>query len=395
MSKTIEKRQILVAGTYTQSDAYPNVRYRIKALKQHPALEIMEVQASSSTRLEYASGRSRLLSLLAMAFSQIKKSVACIFAIVRNRHVDALYIPYPAVPILFFLSFIPQKLLPQRIVADVFISLYDTIVVDRQLIAIGSIFARCLRQVERRALSTATVALTDTPENSDYLAVLLGLPGSLFQDLPLSINEEVFRQNSIPDISLASNNLPFKVLFVGTLVPLHRVDLILDAIMLLKPETNIEITFIGDGQQSYLLESFLNQAAYDTSKITVLWIRAWQSSSDIQRYVRETHLCLGIMGNEGKSSRVWPFKNYLYMASGKALITAETQVSARLRDLVDYPVFITVDTTEPDKLAQCLLACADDPGFPGELASNAAQFFNKTLSQQATHDRLFRVVTGT
>ena len=387
MSKTLnttidieseKKLQVLVAGTYTVSEGYPNVKYRIETLKRDKTLHIKEVRFGSSTKIDYARKRGRLFSLIALALGQLIHSFSCVVTIIKNRQFKVLYLPYPAVPVLVLLSVLPRRLLPQRIVMDAFISLYDTIVLDRRLIAKRGLPATVIHFLERRALTTATAVITDTPENSGHIRSLYDLPSDMFYDVPLAINERVFK----PVLSsFAVSTSTCRMLFVGTLVPLHRVDILLKAISQLTPSRAVELTFIGDGQQSSLLQLFIEERDFDDSYITVKWIREWLSSEQIARYINNSDVCLGIMGSDGKSSRVWPFKNYLYMACGKTLITARTPVTDRLTAKLDYDPFIAVATTDVSELSKQLALCIDNPDHCRNVAANAARFFRQYLSQ--------------
>ena len=380
--------KVLVAGTYTVSDAYPNVKYRIKTLKQDRTLEIKEIRFGSSTRLDYSHGLSKLHTLANLALKQFLHSLRCVAAIIKNRDHKVLYLPYPAVPVLCLLSFLPRRAIPQRIVMDSFISLYDTIVLDRSLITKSGIPAKLIHLLERRALATADSVITDTPESSEHIKRLFNLPPEIFCDVPLAINEHVFNTAVMPNTA-ATNSC--RILFVGTLVPLHRIDIILSAISQLAPSRPIDLTFIGDGQQASLLESFLENRNFDESHLTITWIRQWLSSRQVAQHIINADICLGIMGFDGKSGRVWPLKNYLYMACGKILITAKTCVTDRLTAGINYSPFLIVDTTDSSELTSQLQHYIDNPDHYEHIASNAAQFFRQYLSHDV-HANKFRKI---
>ena len=386
----VRSLKVLVAGTYAISDAYPNVKYRIEALKQDPTLEVKELQFGSSTQLDYKSKRWKLLGLIKMAFKQFLRSFRCVVAIINNRRYGVLYLPYPAIPVLALLSFFPRQVMPRRIVIDSFISLYDTVVLDRRLTAEHGVPAKLVYFLERRALKTANAVVTDTPESSEHIRRLFNLSPDTFHDLPLAINEHVYKAS--PPLTISSSR-SCRILFVGTLVPLHRIDILLKAISQLTPSRSVEVIFIGDGQQAGLLETFIKNKHYEYNLIKIVWIREWLSSDKIAQHIRDANLCIGIMGSDGKSGRVWPFKNYLYMACGRTLITAKTTVTDRMTAKLNYDPFLVVNTSDISELSKQLQGYVDEPGQYDHIGSNAEKYFNQYLSSEVHAVRFRKILT--
>ena len=388
MSETINTTQVLVTGTYTKSDAYPNVKYRIEQLHRDDSLQVIEVHGQLSATIDYSSSLRKLASIIGLLFQLSIKSIRSICAIVKYRSVDTLYVPYPAIHILFLVSFLPKRFKPDHIVVDVFISIYETVVVDRRLLKASSLMARLLKRFERRAFHAANVLITDTPENSAYFADLLDVSKSRFNALPLSINETDFKPASYK----AEHERPLSVLFIGTLVPLHNIGLLCEAISQLDQNSSATFTIIGDGQDAPLLEQFLASHPKNSS-IKCEWHRAWHDSAQLAKAVVSADLCIGILGNAGKSQRVWPFKNYLYLASGKALVTADTSVSARLQTLSGNPAFFEVNTSSSTALTLLLNRVIQNPRLLEPVASAAAPFYQENLSNRLIADSLRAIIT--
>jgi len=380
---------VLVAGTYTKSDAYPNIKYRIQLLKNTDGLTVTEVHGSLSAKINYSSKFSTISSITRLLFQLGVKSLKVILSILKYRHHTALYIPYPAIHVLWFISFLPSSLKPNRVIADVFISIYDTVVVDRKLLHVHGLAARLLLRIERRAFNSADVLVTDTPENSDYLSRLLGVQHEHFKSLPLSINENDF----VPVSRAVKSDRPLSVLFVGTLVPLHNIGLLCQAIADLDQDTAATFTIIGDGQDAPIVEQFVANHSQE-SAVTCVWHRNWMDSPELADAVANADLCVGLLGSSGKSQRVWPFKNYVYMASGKALVTASSEVSQRLSAQSDVPAFFEVNAASADALASLLDQLIKDPSLIQPVATNAADFYQQHLSGRAIEDGLRSVITG-
>ena len=378
--------KVLIAGVYTCTDAYPNVKYRIQKIKEFSEISSEEFNAGTPKKVNYQTKTGQILSLMSMALSLILANTKALIHIARQRkHFDTLYIPYPAIPLLWLISLLPPPLRPQRIVADVFISLYDTVVIDRKILTKKNWLARVVWRIERRALLVSTTSITDTPENSQYYSQLFEINHEKFSDLPLSIVRNQFIPSSY-DIN--QPRIGLRVLFIGTLVPLHGIEILCQAIEMLDNESRATFTFVGNGQQSNVLDKFLKRQLTSRTKIDCHWIKEWQDSQSLAKLVREADICVGILNPKGKSQRVWPFKNYLYMACGRPLITTRSPTSMRLSKKADYPAFFEVDTHSSEPLAKLLKSLIEDRTALSSMGENSRQFYDSFLSEKYIEDKL-------
>ncbi|MFK7994188.1 MAG: glycosyltransferase [Granulosicoccus sp.] len=384
MSDEVTPSKVLVVGTYQATDAYPNVKYKVEGLVGDDSIECIQINYGVNLAISYRSGLSKILSLSRISLAFTHSLLKCLFQVIRYRSVHAVYIPYPATPVLFAISFVPEFLRPRRIVADIFISLYDTIVLDRKLLRERSLPSRLLRRLEKRALSIASGLVTDTAESASHIAELLQLDINRFLAIPLATNEEVFTAHA----SQTTPDQPLTVIFIGTLVPLHGIDTILDALERIESNTKLKMTFVGDGQDHKKLETFLASDKRCNSSIEYQWIRTWQSSEQLHELIRKSDLCIGIMKHTGKSARVWPFKNYLYMACERALITSRTPVSTDIADNTDSTPFITVNTKDSSELAEYLNYYSTRRSELAPIARSGRQLYDRVLSNAIGNKQL-------
>ena len=183
------------------------------------------------------------------------------------------------------------------------------------------------------------------------------------------------------------------ILFVGTLVPLHRINILLDSVILLAQSSNVRIKIVGDGQQAYLIENFIKAHGDILNTNNFVWIREWQSSEQLHEHIESADVCIGILGNSGKSNRVWPFKNYLYMATGRTLVTADTSVARRLDNMSSVQPFITLQDCTGEELANLLTKLSKSRSAIETLASDARLFFDKYLSKSVYQSRLLALLS--
>lgn len=367
---------VTILGVHVKSAGYPNVTFRIRDLLRSPMLRVQEINFPFST--SPGSGNSRLWIL---------KSLHGIWFVLRllyaHLHVMSvyffrgrphrLYVPYPAVIVLFCLSLLPRTWRPTFVIADCFISLYDTAITDRKFFSPDSWLARLLKSLESRAYRVADRVIVDTELNARYFTETFGLDSSKLMALPLSIDENHFR----PAPYQPSANT-CTVLFIGTFVPLQGVDVIASALMMLESRRDLRFRLIGTGQTAKTVAGIFNNQC----PANVEWITQWMQSEELAREIREADICLGIFDAGPKAQRVWPLKNYAYMAVGRAMITADTLQAQQMLRRTNATPFMTVPAGDPAALADAVTKLAGDSDRRRMYAENAHRFYERELSSQ-------------
>ncbi|OFZ67450.1 MAG: hypothetical protein A2V79_06180 [Betaproteobacteria bacterium RBG_16_56_24] len=370
MDHADSQNSLLILGVHLKSEGYPNTLYRLRDLESSGLFQMSEINVPMwSGGTQDRRGFSRLTRNFWRAV------IAHIIVTIRYlaaRRPERVYVPYPSVFVLFLLSLLPAWRRPRYIVADVFISLYDTIVLDRRLIKQDGLPARILKRIERRAYVCADKLVADTPQNARFLCSLFKLPETKFAVVPLSTDEIHFKYTPYqPSHGVC------RVLYVGTMAPLHGMATILEAASLLSKRPDIRFKLIGDGQDAPIVEARLRAHLPNLE-----WERAWQPSHRIAEEISRADICLGIFGAGDKAQRVCPFKIYAYASMGRAVITGET---LWLRETVQLPgeTFASVPVNDAAALTAKIIQLADAPALRAKLAVNSRQFYENHLSNQA------------
>lgn len=283
---------------------------------------------------------------------------------------------------MLLLSLLPRRLRPRRFVLDAFISIYDTVVNDRKVWRRRSVLARILYALERRAFSRADVVLVDTPQNADFYARIFRLPRSRFVPLPLATNEVDFAGR--PYVPVAGR---CRVLFVGTLVPLHGIGTIVEAAKLLSSRGDIEFRILGDGVDGEAIQAEVGGLE------NVAWQRHWHSSEELGQEIDRADICLGIFGDTDKAQRVCPYKLYAYASVGRATITGSTDW-LRSASQGHERAFLGVSVSNPSELARAIERLADDVPLRMSYARCARAFYQDKLSNAHALDGLKECVGG-
>jgi glycosyltransferase involved in cell wall biosynthesis len=239
------------------------------------------------------------------------------------------------------------------------VSLADTLVGDRGRFAEGSLPARLLAKIDRRALRLADLVVADTDANADFLAELGGIPRDRVATALVGAEERLFRPAwRYPE--------RFVCLFVGKLIPLHGLETIIAAAEL-APELPFRI--VGSGQLDALLEH---------RPENVEWER-WIDYERLPDAYWDAGCALGVFGGSAKAARVIPNKAFQALACGTPLVTADTPAAREL--LVDGESALLVPPGDPAALAAAVRRLAADPGLARRLSVAGRASFEQSASE--------------
>ena len=328
--------------------------------------------------------RLRALRVLAMIVAGNIASV--VKSLANYRRGDLIYVPYPSIVFLWLVSWLPSRIRPVCI-ADAYISIWDSAFNDRSTEETKD-KGECIRLVEARALRCAAVVLVDTEANRDFYIENFKLDPGKVQSFPLAIDATPFASRRIR----RGGDHKTRVVFVGTMIPLHGIATILDAAKLLSQRADIEFRLIGDGQMAPEIRCRIHSG--DAGNVT--WLRDWLPIDAIADEMANADICLGIFGGTEKSSRVLPFKLYYALAGGRPIIT---QAALSLPAGAPQPPVITVPPSCAGSLAEAIARLTSQPSERGRLADASVEYYEQWLSFQAIFEDwkelLFRIQQST
>ena len=377
-----------VFGVTQISDSYPNIKYKLTALQRLLGDKYSEYVTRSNGSVA-AKGFFSALSSASFTFIWrfLIGHIKVFFYSIRHS-AESVYVCYPGIVITAWLGlpFIRKRY--PVVFLDAFISLYDTVVIDRKILKENGVLAKTLYRLEKKAFAAATVVVVDTPENASYYSELFEIPIDKFRAMPLCI----------PPLSADTNKTvertPGRVrcVFAGTLVPLQGIRTIVDAAALLEQEPDIEFVCIGDGQHAEYIGRYLAT----TSNPRLTWHRGHYPTDFIVQQIREADICLGIFGDGPKAQRVLPYKIYYYLALGMPVVTAMTDTAIRtLAECqglgVDRP-FVLVPAGDAQSLANSIRELRDNPDERTRTGASGAEYFQRALSDSAIDQSLKELI---
>jgi len=278
----------------------------------------------------------------------------------RLHDVDAVVVGYPGH---FDLPAARRAARGRPVVFNPLVSLADTLVGDRGRFRAGSLAARALERVDRRAFHSADLVVADTDAHAAFLRELTGR-----DDIAVCLvgaEDRLFRPGWEPVE-------PFRALFVGKLIPLQGVETILEAARI---STDVQFRIVGSGQLDAVL------AARSANVEHVPWI-------DYEELPQELHAAgcaLGIFGTTSKAQRVIPNKAFQALACGTPLVTADTPAAREL--LVDGESALLVPPGDAHELARAVQRLAHDAELARRVGAGGREAYERAASEQVLGPR--------
>ena len=246
------------------------------------------------------------------------------------------------------------------VVFNPLISLYDTLVDDRRRFRAGSLAARTLAVVDRRALRAADLVVADTEANATFLAAAAALPRKRVATCFVGAEERLFWPGW-------ARRKPFTALFVGKLIPLHGVETVLAAA---RAASELRFQIVGSGQLESLLES---------RPPNVVW-RSWVDYDRLPTELWAAGCALGVFGGSGKAQRVIPNKVFQALACGTPVVTADTPAAREL--LTDAESALLVTPGDADALAAAIRRLARDEALADRIAAGGQHAYRMHASEE-------------
>jgi glycosyltransferase involved in cell wall biosynthesis len=249
---------------------------------------------------------------------------------------------------------------------DYFASLWLNEVVERKRVAPRSFGAWKLRALDRFAWRAADLCLVDTLAHGGTIARTLALDPSKMRRVFVGA-EEAF----LPRASVRRGDEPLEALFVGTFIPFHGVETILEAAALLRDEPRLRITLLGAGQTRAAMVERARALALPNVRF-----EEPLPYEELPDRIARADLCLGLFASSPTARSVIPKKVFAALACGKPVVTAD---GPGIREALDEETALLVPPEDPAALADALRRICGEPRRRAELAARG----------RALHERRF------
>lgn len=288
---------------------------------------------------------------------------------------DVLYVAFPAqsvVPIARFLTLKP-------VVMDAFYSMYDSVVYDRE--AYGRLNPRALwlGLLDWVSFLLASKLITDTAQHAEYFASWPLVSRRKCQVVPIGSDTRYFYP-----IETAGNEGRFLVQYHGSYIPLQGLPIIIEAAKLLQDDMDIHVRCIGSGQEFNKITTLAKE--YELRNVEFIERVPF---TDMNRYLNEADIILGIFGDTKKTMRVVPNKVYEGLAVKKPVITLDTPA---VRETLSVGA-VALISRDAAALAAEIIELKQNTAKRATLAANGYDAFTSHFCQSAIAQRLYTALT--
>lgn len=261
--------------------------------------------------------------------------------IVSGRDYDVIFIGFaPQLVAPFFLKYRDKE-----IIIDFFVSVYDTLINDRKKFSDRNPIAGLCRWVDTFVIKKADLVITDTKADAEYFIREFHGDREKFKTIYLEADKSFYyprRQQKRHDLEDK-----FVVLYFGSILPLQGVDVVLNAIEMLKDETNLFFQMIGPLSKKYRLPVQDN-----------VEYRDWLGQEELAEYIANADLCLAghFSRDIDKAKRTVPGKAYIYESMGKNMVLGDNRANREIYGGADQVFWTEMGNAEA--LAEVIMRCS-------------------------------------
>lgn len=292
----------------------------------------------------------------------------------------------------YLAGFLGQPLVPflrarslRPIVLDAFVSIYDTLCLDRGTFSPRSPVGQVSRWLDTWALRWARCVLTDTPATADFMAQEFGAARSKFVPVPVGADESLFYPQSNP----SSDHV--EVLYYSTYLPLHGALAVVEAANLLRDRDGIMFTLIGRGPERPRVERLAREYKLANCRFT-----DWVPLEELPSRIAACDIFLGghFNAESAKARRVVPGKVYQGLAMAKPTIVGDCEASRNWFQHGDNAY--TVPMGEANTLANAILELAGSAQLRDRIGQGGRalyeQLFSETVLAELLNEHVLAVL---
>lgn len=250
-----------------------------------------------------------------------------------------------------------------RLIFAPLVSLTETLVEDRGVYRRGSLAARLLRLLDRQTCRLADVVVVDSQAHRRYFAEELGVDGSRLVVCHLGVDNAAFgaHDGCGPEVT-ADGRL--EVLYFGEYLPLHGLDVVVDAVGRLSTRQDLRFTFIGNGEHRGHYERLLR-----ATRARIEFID-WIPYAQLGARIAQADIVLGVFGTSVKAHMVIANKVWEAAAEGRPVVTLDC---AAVREVFSDGRDILLAPADGAALAAAIRRLAEDDALRVRLGDAARE----------------------
>jgi glycosyltransferase involved in cell wall biosynthesis len=278
-------------------------------------------------------------------------------------------------PLAILLSLIQRK----PTILDAYVSTYDTLCEDRGLFHPRSLPGRLAYWLDQKSCQKASLVITDTQANAQYFAQEIGVPKEKLKIVYVGCDETLF----YPRTDISSSSVYCEVFYYGSFLPLHGIEVIVQAAAMLKNRKDIHFTIGGYGPQFGKINEMIRRL-----ELKNVSLAGWIPMEHLPVYIARASICLGgHFSTVPKAARVISTKTFQFVAMRKPTIVGDNEANREL--FVHKEHVYAVPMGDPVALAEAIGELADAPALREHIAEGGYTLFQEKLTIKAIANRLW------
>jgi len=228
--------------------------------------------------------------------------------------------------------------------------------------------ARISQGPYRRWLRRCRLILADTLPHAALSSEINHVPLSRYRVLPVGADETLFHPRAVSEDPAGD----FEVFYYGNMLPLHGVDAVLDAAVLLRDDPRVRFRLVGGGEAvRALVTAATDRGAHVTHS-------AWIPLAELPDAAHRAQLGVGgPFGGTPQAQRVVTGKTYQFLASGIPVLVGDNDAEPLL---VDRENCLVATQQDPASIAAAIRWAADHPDELREIGERGRALYEREYS---------------
>ena len=280
------------------------------------------------------------------------------------------------------LAWLLAKLNRKKVILDLFVSEYDSVILDRKQHSPRSLTAFKLWLMDWLSCRLADLCLLDAEEHNKYMSQAYKVKPEKFKMVFVSCDQNIFYPRE-----KKQNSDKYIIHYHGSYSPIQGVPYIIKAAKILKNE-NIQFNIIGK-LKHHKPEIAL---AKDLGLQNINFIDA-MPYEQLSEQMTQADLILGMFGDTDKAMHCSAFKIIEGMAIKKPVLTGDTPALHELSPNNSETCYFC-NMADSQDLADKILILKNNPDLSNKIAENGYKFCLEYLTPKATAKELINIINN-
>jgi len=314
---------------------------RIKTLLENEGVEVIECQEDVKNIFQL------ILSYPKLLFKH------------RKLDYDVMIVPWRGIMTLPLARVIKKG----PIMYFAYVSLYDSFVCDRQYFSENSIQAKFIRFCDKRACKLSDITILENFETINWFCKEYKLKKENFRKLIWGADDDKFKP-----LTIKKREKIFLVSFLGSFIPFHGVDTIVECAEILKNHDDIKFVIMGKGQT--WKENYDKAIKKGLKNIEFTGFIPFKK---VLEHLNNSDVTLGVFGDYERRTNVVANKVLQMLLCQKPLITRDTPVMHEI-GMKDEENCLLIPCNDPAALSDAILKLKNSQTLSENIGRNSYTF---------------------